>query len=246
VKPLVCGAMLLDMETSMQQCAGCGVQLRLPVVTETSIFKCPKCGERIRVEGRVESDGDRKLRLREKGERIVKVHCGWAAAAGLVPVPLLDIAAVTGIQLDMLKQLCTLYKVRYSESQGKSWITSLSGSILARMGASALKSVPVIGSLIGGVSMAALSGGATYAVGQVTIAQFESGDDFETADVERAREAYAEEFERGKEVAAQMAKKGAVSGDVFEKLEKLAALKQKGIVSEAEYEAQKKKLLDQV
>ena len=233
------------METTMQQCQGCGVQLRLPAVSEPSFFKCPKCGERIRVEGR-ENDADRKARLHEKADRIVKVHVGWSVAAGLVPVPLLDIAAVTGIQLDMLKQLCSCYNVRYTESQGKSWITTLSGSILARMGASIIKSVPVIGSLVGGLSMSALSGGATYALGQVTIAQFEQGLDFETADVERAREAYADEFEKGKEVAGQMAKKGAVTGDVFEKLEKLAALKQKGIVSDDEYEQQKKKLLDQV
>ena len=234
------------METTIQQCPGCQAQLRLPAVQEASIFKCPKCGERIRVEGS-ETEAARRARLRERADRIIKNHVIWSVGAGFMPVPLLDIAAVTGIQLDMLKQLCTLYALKYSESQGKSWVASLSGSIMARMGASALKAIPVFGSLIGGVSMSALSGAATYALGQVTVGEFESGADFETANVERARETYAEELEKGKEVAAQMAKtRGSTSAEVFEKLEKLSQLKQKGVLSDADFEEQKKKLLDQL
>lgn len=230
----------------MQQCPGCGVQLRLPAVDVASIFKCPKCGERVRVGG-AEADGpDRRAMVRERAEAVVKKHVIWSVGAGLLPVPLLDIAAVTGIQLDMLKQLCTLYNVRYTESQGKSWVASLSGSIMARMGASVVKSVPVIGSLLGGASMSALSGAATYALGQVTIAEFESGADFETANMDHAREVYAEELEKGKEFASKVAKDKAGSQTSFERLEKLAELQKKGILSEKEYEEQKRKILDQL
>ena len=229
----------------MQECPGCGVQLRLPAVDVASIFKCPKCGERVRIGGGAADDGpDRKAALRGKGETIVKKHVIWSVGAGLLPVPLLDIAAVTGIQLDMLKQLCSLYQVRYTESQGKSWVASLSGSIMARMGASVVKSVPVIGTLLGGVSMSVLSGGATYALGQVTIAEFEQGADFETANMEHAREVYAEELEKGKEFAQKVAKDKAGSQTAYEKLEKLADLQKKGVLSDKEYEEQKKKILD--
>jgi uncharacterized protein (DUF697 family) len=237
------------MEMTTRDCPGCGARLRLPAVAVASIFKCPKCGERERVEGGAGGTTDapdRRASLREKADRIVQTHVVWAVGAGLVPVPLLDIAAVTGIQLDMLKQLCSLYQVRYTESQGKSWVASLSGSILARMGASVIKSVPVIGSILGGVSMSALSGAATYALGRVTAAEFEQGGDFETADLEKAREAYADELERGKEFASRMAKDKDGSHFAFEKLEKLAALREKGILSESEYEEQKKKILDQL
>lgn len=234
----------------MQQCPGCGVQLRLPAVDVASIFKCPKCGERVRIGGAAGAEGeagpDRRTAVRERAEAIVKKHVIWSVGAGLLPVPLLDIAAVTGIQLDMLKQLCSLYNVKYTESQGKSWVASLSGSIMARMGASVVKSVPVIGSLLGGASMSALSGAATYALGKVTIAEFESGADFETANMEHAREVYAEELEKGKEFAQRAAKENKGSGTAFEKLEKLADLQKKGILSEKEYEEQKKKILDQL
>lgn len=231
----------------MQTCPGCGVQLRLPAVQVASIFKCPKCGERIRVGGADGAEGpDRKALMRERADTIVKKHVVWAVGAGLMPVPLLDIAAVTGIQLDMLKQLCSLYSVKYTESQGKSWVGALSGSIMARMGASVLKSVPVVGTLLGGVSMSALSGAATFALGQVTILEFEQGADFDTANLDHAREVYAEELERGKEFASRVAKEKSGSTSNFEKLERLADLHKKGVLSEKEYEEQKKKILDQL
>ena len=36
-------------------------------------------------------------------ENIIRNHVIWACAAGMVPVPFVDLAAVTAIQLDMLK-----------------------------------------------------------------------------------------------------------------------------------------------
>src|ERR1700742_4189273 len=111
---------------------------------------------------------------RLRAEAIINQHITWAMGAGLVPVPILAIAAVSAIQLDMLKQLATLYGVRYSESEGKAWLSALSGSILAKIAANAFKLIPGIGSILGGISMAALSGASTYALGQVAIAHFEA------------------------------------------------------------------------
>ena len=34
---------------------------------------------------------------------IIKSHVVWAMGGGLIPVPLFDIAAVTAIQMDMLR-----------------------------------------------------------------------------------------------------------------------------------------------
>jgi len=56
---------------------------------------------------------------REEADKIIKSHVLWAVGAGLVPLPLFDVAAVTAIQMDMLKQLAALYQVDYSTSTGK-------------------------------------------------------------------------------------------------------------------------------
>lgn len=182
---------------------------------------------------------------RSKADQIIQQHIVWSIGAGLVPVPLLDIAAVSGIQLDMLKQLATLYEVRYTESEGKVWLSALSGSILAKIAANAIKLIPGIGSIIGGVSMAAVSGASTYALGQIAVNHFESQGDLGNLDLSSAKRAYEQEFEKGKQVASKMAKEKDAKGskDAFEKLERAKELLDKGVISEDDFDAMKKKLL---
>jgi len=78
----------------------------------------------------------------QPADDIIKSHVVWALGGGLIPVPLFDIAAVTAIQMDMLKQLADLYEVEFSAS---------TGSTFARIGASLIKAVPGIGTVIGGI-----------------------------------------------------------------------------------------------
>jgi uncharacterized protein DUF697 len=44
----------------------------------------------------------------------------WSGAAGFIPLPLVDIAAVWGVQLQMLRRLSEIYGVPFSENRGKS------------------------------------------------------------------------------------------------------------------------------
>lgn len=186
----------------------------------------------------------------ELSQEIVKSHVIYSLGAGLVPIPLLDIAAVSVVQLDMLKQLAKVYGEDFKESAGKSWISAIAGSTMARMGASLVKTIPGIGSILGGVTMSALSGASTYAIGQVFIWHFSSGGDFMNFNFDKAKDIYQREFEKGKKVAKEMEKdKDKVEAepeDVYAKLEKLASLKAKGVISEEEFSAQKKRLLDQI
>jgi uncharacterized protein (DUF697 family) len=183
---------------------------------------------------------------RADAEKIITEHIVWACGAGLVPVPLLDIAAVSGIQLDLLKQLSTLYGVRYSESEGKVWLSALTGSLFAKLAANAIKLIPGIGSLIGGISMSALSGASTYAMGQVAVNHFEANGTFDDLDVGAAKRRYDQEFEKGKKVATKVAEEKPPSKDVFEKLERLSQLRDKGVISDDDFDAMKRKLLDTV
>lgn len=204
---------------------------------------------------------------------IVKSHVMYSLGAGLVPIPLLDIAAVSAVQLDMLKQLAKLYGEDFKESSGKSWISAIAGSTMARMGASLVKTVPGIGSILGGVTMSVLSGASTYSIGQVFIWHFSTGGDFMNFNFDKAKEIYKREFERGKQVAKDMEKKKNSSEeaepnhtsdnpeakekqptdvpdkkaeDVYIRLEKLAELHKKGVITDAEFEVQKKRLLAQL
>jgi uncharacterized protein (DUF697 family) len=115
----------------------------------------------------------------ETAEKLVKRFSMWAGAAGLIPIPVADVAAVGGVQVQMLRKLSELYGVPFSENLGKSLIASLVGSVIpASSGlgiASAMKAVPFLGTTVAVLSMPALSAGATYLIGRVFIQHFASG-----------------------------------------------------------------------
>ena len=103
----------------------------------------------------------------------------WSGAAGLIPVPLVDMAAVGGVQLHMLRRLSEIYGVPFSENRGKSILTSLVGAVIpastATTTASLMKGLPVIGTAIGVLTMPVVSAGATWVIGKVFIQHFASG-----------------------------------------------------------------------
>lgn len=192
---------------------------------------------------------------REQADAIVRKHLLLSIGGGLIPIPLVDMAAVTALQVSMLEQLADLYGIGYNRSIAKSFIAALTGSTAAKLGSSLIKAIPGVGTLIGGVAMSATSGASTYAVGQVAISQFEAEGTLADVDIDEAKVAYEEAFEEGKEVVGKMekekkAKEAATPpdapDDVLQALEKLGALKEKGVITDDEFKAQKKKLLDRL
>ncbi|MCU0392580.1 MAG: DUF697 domain-containing protein [Thermoflexibacter sp.] len=142
-----------------------------------------------------------------KADKIVQNSVLWTIGAGFIPIPIADMVAVTAIQIDMIKKISELYEVNYSEANLKSWISTLSGSVISRFGADAIKFIPGIGSVIGGISVAALSGASTYAVGQVFIEHFENGGNFSNFEVDKFVDFYKKQFERGRSFVEDLQKK---------------------------------------
>ncbi len=143
---------------------------------------------------------------------LVKKYMWWSMGAGLIPVPFVDLAAVSGVQLKMLSDLSKLYEIKFSENKGKSIVSALLGSIVPNSFAyggvgSVLKMIPLIGSVVGGVSMSLFSGAATYAIGKVFIQHFEAGGTFLDFDPIKVKEYFYSKFEEGKEIAKEMEEK---------------------------------------
>lgn len=176
---------------------------------------------------------------------IIQYHVIWSMGAGAVPVPIADIAAVTAVQLDMLKQLSSLYGVDYQESSGKNLISAIAGGTLARIAASFVKSIPGVGTLLGGASMVILSGASTYSVGKVFQNHFEGGGSFFDFDLNWAKKKYEEEFNKGKDYASDLQKKetGPSKGEIFAKLDNLVKLKKNGVITDTEFQSKKEELL---
>jgi uncharacterized protein (DUF697 family) len=119
----------------------------------------------------------------ELASQLVDRFSLWSGAAGLIPIPLVDVVTVGGVQLQMLRRLSEMYGVAFSENRGKSILASLVGSVFpastattAAMGfGSLVKALPGLGTIVGAVTMPVVSAGATWVIGKVFIKHFASG-----------------------------------------------------------------------
>ncbi len=205
----------------------------------------------------MDKEGTENTEQRPELDDIIKKHAYWAAAAGLIPIPVADAAAVSAIQLDMLKGLCEYFEIDYTKEAGKSMVSSLVSaslaSLLARAGASAVKSIPVVGTTIGITSMSLMSGATTYALGQVFAKHFESGGTFASFNADKMKAYYKEKIEEGKEAIQKMkdkygnfGKKKKAADDELnaaKKMKELKKLLKKDLISKKEYEKMRAKIL---
>lgn len=142
----------------------------------------------------------------QQASSLVRKHAMAAAGIGLIPMPVVDFAALTALQLNLLRKLSSTYDVRFAEEIGKKAVASLLAGYapvaFAMPAASLIKSIPLIGQTTGVLAMSALAGATTYAVGKVFIQHFESGGTFLNFDPTAVREYYREQFKEGREVVA--------------------------------------------
>lgn len=142
-------------------------------------------------------------------DKLIRQHVWGSMAVGLIPIPLVDFAAVTGVQLNLLRSLAKEYNVRFFKDTGKNVLTALVGAGVPAVGSGPLalslaKFIPVIGQTVGVVMMPILNAATTYAVGKVFVQHFASGGTFLTFNPDKVRAYYAEMLKEGKQVATSL------------------------------------------
>lgn len=171
------------------------------------------------------NNNDIKKERSKHADSIIRNHILFSMGAGFIPIPIVDVFAVSAAQLDMIRQLCKVYDIDFSETQGKAIVSSLTTSTLARVGAGyVVKLIPVVGSLVGGITLSVLAGASTYALGEVFKLHFQTGGTILDFDTKRLKKLYEEKFEKGKKVAEELrnqqeAKKKAMEDAAIETLE---------------------------
>ncbi len=187
---------------------------------------------------------------RSKSVEIIKNHIGFALGAALMPVPGIDLLAVSAVQLNMLRTLAKLYGVGFMDVLGKNIVSAVAGSSAARLGASLIKAIPGVGTIIGELSMPALSGASTYALGKVVANHFQHGGTLEDLDLQKAKKGYETEIETGKKVAEEITRTEPPAQNntdaTLEKIRKIAEMKDAGIITEEEFKQFKERLLAQM
>jgi len=141
--------------------------------------------------------------LEENAKKIVGRYAKWTAGAGLIPVPLLDIATISGLQIKMLADLAKLYGLPFGKERARVLVSGLLGSVLPSTLASGsfaaagtvIKTIPVIGTVVGAAALPAFAYGATKAIGAVFTAHFEAGGTLLDFDAEKTREFFKKEMD---------------------------------------------------
>ena len=130
-----------------------------------------------------------------EAEEVVKRYMVGALGAGVVPIPIVDLAVLSGIQLKMLHSLAKLYDVEFTRQLGRSLIASLAGGggSLPLYGL-----VHPLGRIARMAGLAFYGSASTYAIGKVFIQDLESGGTFLTLDPDKVKSYYEQQLEAGK------------------------------------------------
>ncbi len=144
---------------------------------------------------------------------IIKNKVRWSLGLGLlpvfVPIPFVDMAAITAVQLKMIDELSQHYGVKFSENRVKNVIGALLGSfgtgmLLTNGVSSLIRYVPVVGALSTALAAPTVAAASTYALGKVFAMHFEMGGTLLDFNPEKTRQYYEEKVKEGMKVAADL------------------------------------------
>ncbi|MDE1145031.1 MAG: DUF697 domain-containing protein [Azospirillaceae bacterium] len=142
----------------------------------------------------------------------IKDYVVAAVAVSVVPLPLVDVAGITAIQLRMIQKLSELYGKPFTKSLGSSVLASLVGTVGGLAGGlavgSLIKAVPGIGWALSAATLPIAAGASTYAIGKVFVKHYEQGGSLWDLDTTKFKAFAHEQYEKGKELA-KIAKKEA-------------------------------------
>ncbi|MEM9461360.1 MAG: DUF697 domain-containing protein [Myxococcota bacterium] len=147
----------------------------------------------------------------EQANQTVQNHVYAAMGAGVLPLPVVDLVAITGVQLNMLRQLSKQYEIPFREGLARKAVISLfvglgGVGIGGVIGFSLFKFVPVVGASLGVVSVPVISGMLTHAVGRTFIMHFEAGGTLLDFKPRVMRDYFRKEFSSAKESVSDMEK----------------------------------------
>jgi uncharacterized protein (DUF697 family) len=142
-----------------------------------------------------------------EAHELVKRNALWALGAGLLPLPFIDLATVTGIQMKLIKELSNLYGLRFSDHPARNIIAAFAGSYGSSLFilpvASVLKFVPLVGHIAGALALPTVTYASTYAVGKVFVQHFELGGTLFDLDPARTRAYFEEQFKEGQRFSGE-------------------------------------------
>jgi uncharacterized protein (DUF697 family) len=196
-------------------------------------------------------------------------RCGYAAAAlTLLPLPGTELVGVTSVHVGMVVKIGAEHGHAVSRESALDLVKQIGTTVGASLVGSALATTAgkILLPGLGGLIAAPFAFAATLGIGHVARLYFERGE-LSRAEMKRAYEdaaqhaktifdprrarstearAMAEEARREEERVAEAPKKSADVDELAERLAKLDELLDKGVISEAEHDRRREKILDEI
>ena len=147
--------------------------------------------------------------IRSRGEELAKLYANWAAASGGIPVPLIDMAIITGVQVRFVASLADLYGVSISKHRARLALLSITGGGTAVVAGgvakialpgtmsivgSASKSAIGFGTVLGSIAIGAFAYSSTILIGRLFMDAFEKSISFSKTEVDNMAEQYSKEI----------------------------------------------------
>lgn len=156
-----------------------------------------------------------------RATKVVQRYTYWSIGVGVIPFPVVDLVAITGVQIKMIKDVADIYGVKFSENRVKSIVgsllTTIGGVTLAQaLAGSIFKLIPGVGSLASLITMPVIAGAFTLAIGRVFVMHFEAGGTLLDFDPDKMRAYFKAEFERAREVVVRMKESGGAQSVSFD------------------------------
>ena len=121
----------------------------------------------------------RAVKRRSEARKIVERYKFYAAAGGLVPLPVVSIAGLTAVIMRMVKRLSDLYEVPFERDRTRSIIVGLTGgAVPTGLGAATASTLGFVvpGAVFAGLAVSSITAAAfTRGVGLVFVEHFEDG-----------------------------------------------------------------------
>lgn len=153
------------------------------------------------VSGKAEPESSEPAKTELRANEIVRKYSLWSSATVVIPIPLIDMAYIIGVQLKMLAALSDLYEIEFKKNRGKAIVSSLisglaSNHFIYSAAPWMIRYIPVVGILAAPFTTVLFSGAVTYAVGKVFIQHFEAGGTFLNFRPEEVKEYFRAEFQK--------------------------------------------------
>ncbi len=134
-------------------------------------------------------DPARAIPDRAGAMKIVHRYVATSAVAGLITLPVIDVAALGGVHIALIKELTGYYGAEFSEHTARNIVIAITASLVpgaigSVLGRKALRMLPFISHGAGLLTMSAFSAAVSYGLGMVFIRHFEGGGTLDSFNVE--------------------------------------------------------------